>query len=106
MRLLLDECVPARLRHALASREVSTVVREGWSGIKNGKLHGPRAIRFDVFVTVEKNLSSQQNTSNPALSVGCSMRRPTSCVTLASHERAGGGADPCQEKVAGSIRRG
>lgn len=38
MRLLLDECVPARLRRALVSHEVSTVGIEGWSGIKNGKL--------------------------------------------------------------------
>jgi predicted nuclease of predicted toxin-antitoxin system len=34
MRLLLDECVPARLRKALASHQVSTVPEEGWSGVK------------------------------------------------------------------------
>ena len=34
MRLLLDECVPARLGRSLPSHQVSTVVREGWSGIK------------------------------------------------------------------------
>jgi predicted nuclease of predicted toxin-antitoxin system len=63
MRLLLDECVPARLRRALASHEVSTVVIEGWSGIKNGKLLALAAQRFDAFITVDKNLPYQQNTA-------------------------------------------
>ena len=52
MRLLLDECVPARLRKALPGHEVSTVGLEGWSGIKNGKLLALAAAGFDVFVTV------------------------------------------------------
>ena len=61
MRLLLDECVPARLSAALGAHQVSTVVREGWSGIKNGHLLALAARRFDAFVTVDKNLPYQQN---------------------------------------------
>ncbi len=38
MRLLLDECLPARLRHDLPGHEVQTVPGMGWAGIKNGKL--------------------------------------------------------------------
>jgi len=53
MRLLLDECVPARLRRALPSHDVSTVVVEGWSGVKNGKLLALAAQRFDAFITVD-----------------------------------------------------
>jgi predicted nuclease of predicted toxin-antitoxin system len=64
MRLLLDECVPARLRRSLPSHQVSTVVQEGWSGVKNGKLLALAATGFDAFITVDKNLSYQQNTSN------------------------------------------
>jgi predicted nuclease of predicted toxin-antitoxin system len=63
MRLLLDECVPVRLVRALPSHQVSTVVQEGWSGVKNGKLLALAATRFDVLVTVDKNLQYQQNTS-------------------------------------------
>ena len=63
MRLLLDECVPARLRKALPGHEVSTVGLEGWSGIKNGKLLALAAAGFDAFVTVDKNLPYQQNTA-------------------------------------------
>lgn len=61
MRLLLDECVPARLRKALPNHEVSTVGLEGWSGVKNGKLLALAAAGFDAFVTVDKNLPYQQN---------------------------------------------
>ena len=61
MRLLLDESVPARLYKALPSHQVSNAVREGWSGVKNGKLLALAASRFDAFITVDKNLPYQQN---------------------------------------------
>jgi len=69
MRLLLDECVPTRLKRALPSHQVSTVVEEGWSGIKNGKLLGFAAASFDAFITVDKNLPYQQNTSTLPVAV-------------------------------------
>ena len=69
MRLLLDECVPARFRRALPSHQVSTVVQEGWSGVKNGKLLALAATGFDAFVTVDKNLPYQQNTSTLPVAV-------------------------------------
>jgi predicted nuclease of predicted toxin-antitoxin system len=69
MRLLLDECVPARLRRSMLSHQVSTVVQEGWSGVKNGKLLALAATGFDAFITVDKNLSHQQNTSNLPVAV-------------------------------------
>lgn len=61
MRLLLDESVPAKLRRALPSHAVRTVVEMGWSGVQNGKLLALAASEFDVFVTVDKNLPNQQN---------------------------------------------
>ena len=61
MRLLLDESVPARLYRALPSHQVSNAVREGWSGVKNGRLLALAAASFDAFVTVDKNLPFQQN---------------------------------------------
>ena len=62
MRIILDECLPARLRHELPGHEVWTVTHEGWSGIKNGKLLRLVADsgRFDVFLTMDKNLPQQQ----------------------------------------------
>ena len=69
MRLLLDECVPARLKKGLPRHEVSTVVLQGWSGVKNGKLLALAAESFDAFVTVDKNLPYQQNPSSLPLAV-------------------------------------
>lgn len=62
MRILLDECLPARLRRDLPGHEVQTVLRAGWAGIKNGKLL--RLIsdsgKFDAFLTMDKSLPHQQ----------------------------------------------
>jgi predicted nuclease of predicted toxin-antitoxin system len=69
MRLLLDESVPSRLRRSLASHEVRTVGEMGWSGTKNGKLLALAGAAFDAFVTVDKNLSYQQNLASLPLAV-------------------------------------
>ena len=61
MRLLLDESVPSKLKRALASHYVRTVVEKGWSGLKNGKLLAAAALEFDVVITVDKNMPYQQN---------------------------------------------
>ena len=61
MRILLDECVPRKLRRELQEHEVLTVTERGWSGIKNGKLLALAEGEFDVFLTVDQNLKYQQN---------------------------------------------
>ncbi|HUF42158.1 MAG TPA: DUF5615 family PIN-like protein, partial [Verrucomicrobiae bacterium] len=38
MRVLLDECVPRRLKSELPGHDVRTVPEVGWSGTKNGPL--------------------------------------------------------------------
>lgn len=63
MRLLLDECVDRRLARDLAGHEVKTVPQAGWAGKKNGALLAPAETAFDVFITVDRNLSFQQNLS-------------------------------------------
>ena len=62
MRILLDECLPARLRQDLPGHEVQTVPRAGWAGIKNGQLLRlvANSGKFDVFLTMDKNLPHQQ----------------------------------------------
>ena len=45
----------------LAWHEVKTVPQMGWSGIKNGELLALAERTFDVFITVDRNLSFQQN---------------------------------------------
>ena len=62
MRLLLDESVPRRFRHALPTHTVKTAVETGWSGKKNGQLLTLAAADFEAFITVDQNLSYQQRT--------------------------------------------
>jgi hypothetical protein len=38
MKLLLDECVPKRLRNDFPGHEVSTIEEVGLKGLKNGEL--------------------------------------------------------------------
>ena len=38
MRLLLDECMPRRLKREFVGHEVSTVDEAGLKGLKNGQL--------------------------------------------------------------------
>jgi len=61
VKLLLDECIDRRFSRDLADHEVKTVPQMGWSGIKNGELLILAENEFDVFITVDRNLSFQQN---------------------------------------------
>ncbi len=63
MRLLLDECVPKRLKRELPGHEVQTVPEAGWSGVKNGALLRVADGLFDVFLTVDQGIQYQQNLS-------------------------------------------
>jgi|SRR6266850_5624663 len=60
MRVLLDECLPRRLKRDLLEHDVSTVPEAGWSGKKNGELLGLASGRFDAFITIDSNLVYQQ----------------------------------------------
>lgn len=61
MKVLLDECVPRKLKRELTGHEVLTVTERGWSGVKNGALLSLAEAEFEVFLTVDQNLKFQQN---------------------------------------------
>ena len=61
MKILLDECLDRRLARDIAGHEVKTVPQMGWATIKNGELLTLAEKEFDVFVTVDRNLSFQQH---------------------------------------------
>jgi len=65
----LTSACPHAWRRSLPSHQVSTVVQEGWSGVKNGKLLALAAAGFDALVTVDKNIAYQQNTSSMPVAV-------------------------------------
>jgi predicted nuclease of predicted toxin-antitoxin system len=61
LRILLDNCVPWRLGLALIGHEVSSVVHLGWANLPDGELLEAMGDRFDLLVTVDKNLQFQQH---------------------------------------------
>jgi hypothetical protein len=67
VRVLLDECVDWRLARALAGHEIRTVRQMGWTGLSNGELMALASRRFDAFVTVDRNLAFQQETTSLGL---------------------------------------
>lgn len=61
MRILLDECMPRKLKRDLPGHDVLTVPEAGWAGITNGELLRLAAQAFDAFITVDRGLPHQQN---------------------------------------------
>jgi uncharacterized protein DUF5615 len=61
VKILLDECVDRRLSKEFKGHTVKTVPQMGWATIKNGRLLALAEKDFDIFVTVDRNLSFQQN---------------------------------------------
>jgi hypothetical protein len=81
MRVLLDECVPRALGKELVGHDVRTVVEAGWAGVKNGELLQLAAGRFDVLLTVDRNLEYQQNFAGVRLAV-IVVHAPSNDVTV------------------------
>ena len=61
MRILLDECLPKRLKRDLVGHDARTVPEMGWASTRNGDLLVLAEGQFDVFLTVDRNLSFQQD---------------------------------------------
>jgi predicted nuclease of predicted toxin-antitoxin system len=63
MKLLLDECVPRRtkLLFSGSGHTCETVREAGFGGKENGELLSLAEGKFDVLITVDKNLKHQQN---------------------------------------------
>ena len=67
--MLLDECVPRKLKREIPGHDIRTVTEMGWSGIKNGPLLRRAAQEFDVFLTVDQGVEYQQNLSGVHLAI-------------------------------------
>lgn len=69
MKLLLDECLPQKLKFHFKNHEVKTAPEMGWAGKTNGELLKLAASQFDVFITADQNLTFQQNLEKAKLGV-------------------------------------
>jgi predicted nuclease of predicted toxin-antitoxin system len=69
MRVLIDECLPKRLKLELPEHTVSMVQEVGWSTKKNGELLRAADGQFDALITADQNLEHQQNLRQFSLAV-------------------------------------
>ena len=62
MKVLLDECMPRKLKYALPEHDCRTVPEAGFAGKKNGLLLSvAECAGFELFFTLDKGLPYQQN---------------------------------------------
>ena len=70
MRLLVDECVDERLRLLFAGYDCQTARFANLAGLTNGRLlEAAEAAGFDVLITVDQNISDQQNPAGRRISL-------------------------------------
>ncbi|PSQ71602.1 MAG: hypothetical protein BRD38_01605 [Bacteroidetes bacterium QH_9_67_14] len=70
MRILLDEDVPIKLRHAFPSAfVVETVTYRGWDSLDNGALWEQAEQKFDAIITLDQGVVEQQNLDHYDLTV-------------------------------------
>jgi predicted nuclease of predicted toxin-antitoxin system len=68
MRVLIDACLPIQLKEHLPF--ASKTAREpGWQAKKNGELLALAQQQFDVLLTIDKNMPSQQFLSRFGIAV-------------------------------------
>ena len=65
MRVILDECLPRKLRRELAGHIVTTVPQAGFAGLTNGRLLRRLEGSYDAFITIDGSFVSQQPVSHP-----------------------------------------
>ena len=53
----------------MSGHRVTTVMEQGWGGVKNGRLMALIDGSYDVFVTADKNLRYQQNLVGREISI-------------------------------------
>ena len=61
VRVVLDECLPRRLKRDLVGHDARTAPEMGWASQRNGELLRLAELEFDAFLTVDRKLRYQQN---------------------------------------------
>lgn len=71
MKVLIDECAPKALKTFLIKHghQSRTVQEAGWAGKQNGELLTLAEAAFDVLVSLDTNLSYQQNLAGRRIAI-------------------------------------
>jgi hypothetical protein len=81
--VFLDECIDWRLARDIVGHDVKTARQMGWMTIQNGALLTLASQHFDVFVTLDRNLSFQQDLDRFSIAVVV-LNAKTSRLTVSS----------------------
>lgn len=82
MNVLLDECLPRKLKYEFPGHNVATVPEMGWAGTKNGALLRLAESSFDVFITADQNVQYQQNLRSGSIRITVMVALDTRLETL------------------------
>jgi predicted nuclease of predicted toxin-antitoxin system len=82
VRVLLDECLDWRLARHISGHYVKSIRQMSWTGVENGELIALAARSFDVLVTVDQNISFQQNLATYPIAIVIVRARTNQLVDL------------------------
>jgi hypothetical protein len=83
MRVLLDECIPRKLKNEFPDHECRTVPEVGLAGKKNGELLSlAEGAGFEVFLTMDKGLQYEQNLTGRNIAIVIVRARSNRLVDL------------------------
>ena len=70
MKVLLDECLPRRLKSRIVAHDCETVPEAGFAGVKNGDLLSKAEERgFQAFITLDRGIQFQQRLRDRKLAI-------------------------------------
>src|SRR5581483_5857297 len=100
MRLLLDECIPRRLKDSFSSHDCRSVSQEGWAGKKNGELLSlAEETGVRVFLTLDQGIEYQHNLQSRKIAIRLVRAKSSRLADLLPHV-------PEIMRVLGVIQRG
>jgi hypothetical protein len=89
MKVLLDECIPRKLKFALPEYDCKTVPEAGFAGQKNGRLLSlAEDAGFELFLTMDKGIEYQQNLAGRRIAILVVRARSNRLADLLSNVEA------------------
>jgi|SRR5271165_610417 len=86
MRILLDECIPRKLKASLSGHQCRTVHEEGWAGKKNGALLlAADKAGFQAFLTLDRGMEFEQNLQGRKIAIVLIRARSNRLADLLPH---------------------
>ncbi|MFZ0523977.1 MAG: DUF5615 family PIN-like protein [Candidatus Acidiferrales bacterium] len=70
MKLLIDECLPRKIKNSLTAHECRTVPEAGLAGKRNGELLSlAEELGYEIFLTMDKGVEYEQNLQHRKLAI-------------------------------------